>query len=337
MEKITRLLLGTDGSAVHLSVAQANGPVKSVRVVRSPFTIPSVVGVTMLEPELGIGYLRMTGFQRNTPAELDAALADLSGQGLRKLIWDLRGNAGGLLPTAISVADRFLAKSTIVSMKGRNPDQNVSYAAHSESTDIDAELVILVDSDSASASEIVAAAIRDLGRGRLVGRKTFGKWCLQTVFPFTDGTALRLTTATFYSPLGLSYGGIGLDPDVDVPRSNDQDAFPATAAGLLSDPDVRAAMELFGSRTEADFLVAEFQPAEKTRSAVVPSSAAESLTNAAQRNVETVLMRPLAAGTRAPSESKAFDTDEAGVEPIAPLLQAADWPVVPRPRRGEYR
>ncbi len=176
----------------------------------------SIPVAQIIEPRQGIAYIRMTGFQSTSPRELDAALAKLSHEGMRALIWDLRGNPGGLLPAATSVLDRFIDSGVLVSTRGRSQDQNSSYSA-SPHAKYDLPLVLLVDEDSASASEIVAGAIRDHQRGTIVGRQTYGKWCVQSIYHMPNGAGLRLTTAKFYSPLGHNLTKVGVQPDISVP------------------------------------------------------------------------------------------------------------------------
>ena len=135
---------------------------------------------------------------------------------MRALIWDLRGNPGGLLPAATSVLDRFIESGVLVSTRGRSADQNSSYSA-TPHPKYNVPLVLLVDDDSASASEIVAGAVRDHHRGIIVGRQTYGKWCVQSIYHMPDGSGLRLTTAKFYSPFGHNYTKVGVRPDVSVP------------------------------------------------------------------------------------------------------------------------
>jgi carboxyl-terminal processing protease len=162
----------------------------------------------------------MTAFQATSPRELDAALAQLSHEGMRSVIWDLRGNPGGLLSAATSVLDRFIDSGVLVSTRGRSLDQNSSFSA-SPHPKYNVPMVLLVDENSASASEIVAGAIHDHKRGTIVGRTTYGKWCVQSIFYMPNGAGLRLTTAKFFSPKGHNFSEIGVRPDVAV-STNDE-------------------------------------------------------------------------------------------------------------------
>jgi len=155
-----------------------------------------------VDKEHKIGYIRLSAFQENTVQELDKAVSDLEEAGMKGLILDLRFNPGGLLSTAVTVADRFLDEGVIVSTRGRSVPP-VSYSAHKMGTYKYFPLVVLVNNWSASASEILAGAVQDNHRGILVGEKTFGKGSVQNVIPLQGGkAALKLTTAHYYTPSG---------------------------------------------------------------------------------------------------------------------------------------
>jgi carboxyl-terminal processing protease len=219
-DEAAKLLRGPQGSHVSL-VVQNPGEERprSGQFVRRAVEVKSIPVAQIVEPHAGIAYIRMTGFQSTSPRELDAALAKLSREGMRALIWDLRGNPGGLLPAATSVLDRFIDSGVLVSTRGRSLDQNSSYSATPHAK-YEVPLVLLVDEDSASASEIVAGAIRDHQRGTIVGRQTYGKWCVQSIYHMPDGAGLRLTTAKFYSPLGHNLTKVGVKPDIAVPDAD---------------------------------------------------------------------------------------------------------------------
>jgi carboxyl-terminal processing protease len=209
-------LRGLAGSRVRLRVRNPDTDAeREGSFPRRAVQVKSIPVAEIVDRTNGIAYLRMTGFQKTTVDELDAALRRLRGEGMRALIWDVRGNPGGLLTTAVEVLDRFIPEGTLVSTKGRSQEQNWSYAAHRPGT-WDLPLVLLVDENSASASEIVAGAVRDHRRGTIVGRKTYGKWSVQSIFPLRGETGLRLTTAKFYSPHGLTHGKVGVQPHVQV-------------------------------------------------------------------------------------------------------------------------
>jgi carboxyl-terminal processing protease len=148
-------------------------------------------------------------------------MSKLKREGMQALIWDVRGNPGGLLDAAVEVLDRFMGNEVLVSTRGRDQGQNKIYSGHQEFNDWSGPLVLLVDGDSASASEIVAGAIHDHHRGTIVGRKTYGKWSVQSILQGHAETGFRLTTARFYSPNGQTYGKKGIQPDVKVAEDSE--------------------------------------------------------------------------------------------------------------------
>ena len=175
-----------------------------------------------------IGYVRITGFHRNTTVDLKAALDTLRQEkNLKVLILDLRGNPGGILDQAISVSDVFLDSGLIVSTRFRTEEQDMVAYARADDSEEDYPIIVLVDGGSASASEIVAGALQDNGRALILGTQTFGKGSVQTIIPMSDGSGLRLTTASYYTPSGRSIqvsGGITPDIELEyVPNTDDQD------------------------------------------------------------------------------------------------------------------
>jgi len=173
-----------------------------------------------------VGYVRLTQFGEKTGNELEEALRKLDKGGMRGLVLDLRGNPGGLLEEAVAVSEKFLKRGEpIVSTKGRNPSNDVERKAGSGRKWLTKELpmVILMNGGSASASEIVAGALQDLKRATVVGEKSFGKGSVQSVLPMPDGSALRLTTAKYYTPSHKVIHGQGIQPDVRVEMTEDQE------------------------------------------------------------------------------------------------------------------
>lgn len=240
-EEAAEMLSGIAGSRVKLTIRRESQPPFEVTCTRREVKISSIPVARIIDSEQGIAYIQMTGFQQSTVFELDAALQQLQKQGMRSLIWDLRENPGGLLDVSIEVADRFLDDGIIVSTRGRVADQTSAFRAHGPGT-WKMPLVLLVDENSASASEIIAGAIRDHRRGTVVGRKTYGKWSVQTIFTSRFGTSVRLTTAKFYSPNGSTYGAVGLAPDVVVEATEHR--RPLGEIDSASDPDVQAAFRV---------------------------------------------------------------------------------------------
>ena len=216
-DEAAQLLRGLSGSTVTLGFRDPEGSYHEGRFERRAVHVRSVTRIQMVDRDRGIGYFKQTGFQSSTVEELDAALSSLQRQGMKSLIWDLRGNPGGLLDAAARVLDRFIDNGVLVTTEGRTYDQNQTFSASSRSWQtLDIPLVLLVDGNSASASEIVAGAIHDHRRGRIVGRKTYGKWSVQSIIHMPGGTGLKLTTAKFYSPDHINYSGVGLKPHVTV-------------------------------------------------------------------------------------------------------------------------
>jgi carboxyl-terminal processing protease len=251
-DEAARLLRGTAGSRVRLTWQNPSAEEFTGDFVRRRVQIRSVTRKMMLDPVQGIGYIRMEGFQDSTAQELDEALRSLERQGMRALIWDLRGNPGGLLDTAAAVSERFIDRGVLVSTRGRADGQNQEYRAQSQYAR-KYPLALIVDENSASASEIVAGAIRDHQRGVIVGRRTYGKWSVQTIvrLPGDSGMALRLTTAKFYSPNKRNYSGEGIAPDLLVDADEDREATyfrGRTQEEISADPDVARALEALETR-----------------------------------------------------------------------------------------
>ena len=249
-DEAASLLKGPVGSRVALQVHRPTRqqPLE-VTIVRRSIVVRSIPLSCILDERHHIGYIQMTGFQRTSPAELDAALAKLRGQGIKAVVWDLRHNPGGLLDAATEVLDRFIASGVLVSTRGRTWDQNRVYRAHTAGT-CNLPLVVLTDGDSASASEIVAGAVRDHQRGLVIGRRSYGKWSVQSIFPLSASTGLRLTTARFYSPHGHNLAKVGVKPDISVeaPKRDDNLYRRPTRETISTDPDIIKALEQLRGR-----------------------------------------------------------------------------------------
>jgi len=245
-EEAASLLQGQSGSRLQLTLMDPDTKEeRRATLIRRAVKVKSIPVAKIIDTVHGIGYIRMTGFQKNTTQELDAALMSLHQQGMRALIWDVRGNPGGLLTAAVEVLDRFIADGVLVSTQGRTVDQNSTYSARSQGT-WRMPLELLTDEDSASASEIVAGAIHDHHRGTIVGRKTYGKWSVQSILPGHADSGFRLTTAKFYSPSGRTYGKVGIKPDLEVPvPESAQVAYRGRRNDSLSeDRDVGAGLDV---------------------------------------------------------------------------------------------
>jgi carboxyl-terminal processing protease len=211
---------GPKGSKVKLTVLR-KGQQKPLEfeLVRDIISIQSVKSFT-LEP--GFGYVRISSFQSGTAVDLRKALSQFEAEnpGLQGLILDLRNDPGGLLDQAVEVSDEFLDEGLIVYTGGRLENQKMRFEAHKKAKPHTYPIVVLVNSGSASASEIVAGALQDHKRAIIMGEQTFGKGSVQTVIPLNDGSALRLTTSLYYTPSGRSIQAKGITPDIMVKKES---------------------------------------------------------------------------------------------------------------------
>jgi carboxyl-terminal processing protease len=204
------------------------------------------VKAELLEP--GMGYVRISQFSETTGDDLEAALKDLrkrNGAQLKGLVLDMRNNPGGVLEAAVAVSDTFLDSGVIVTAKGRTPESKFEMDATPGDALNGAPIVVLVNGGTASAAEIVAGALKDNHRARLMGRTTFGKGSVQTVIPLTGDRAIKLTTSLYYTPSGVSINHRGIQPDIELERDPKPPAvaLPADAPLLQRDPEVRRALQ----------------------------------------------------------------------------------------------
>ncbi|MEX0818430.1 MAG: S41 family peptidase, partial [Pirellulaceae bacterium] len=183
-DKAADMLKGVEGSLVDLVLLDRQGNQRQLRLARARVEVPSVEGVRIIDREYGIGYFRLASFQKTTNRDVDAALWKLHQQGMRSLIVDVRGNPGGLLTSSVEIADKFVSQGAIVSTRGRSSGEDFDYKAHAVGT-WRVPLIVLIDGDSASASEIFAGAIHDHRRGTLVGTRSYGKGSVQGIFPLS--------------------------------------------------------------------------------------------------------------------------------------------------------
>ena len=205
---------GPKGSKINLSIKREGASdLLNFSIVRDTIRVQSVRS-RMLEE--GYAYIRLAQFQERSDRDLQRALEKLSSEkgGIKGLVLDLRNNPGGLLTQAVRVADLFLDSGLIVYTEGRSDNQKQKYFARKEGSWTDIPMVALVNGGSASASEIVAGALQDHKRAVILGTKTFGKGSVQTILPLDDNSALRLTTARYYTPKGRSIQATGIVPDI---------------------------------------------------------------------------------------------------------------------------
>jgi carboxyl-terminal processing protease len=209
-------LQGAADTSVVITVLHANGSSQRLYLTRRPVEVESVAQSKIVDPLEHVGYVQLTGFQKSSTEELERAIASLQKQGMRFLVLDLRGNPGGLLNVAVEIADRFLEQGVIVSTKGRAPGQSYVYRARSSAL-WRMPMAVLIDHDSASASEILAGALKDHQRAMVLGERSYGKGSVQSIFALRSAPAgLKLTTAKFYSPKNRPYSEQGVEPDIQV-------------------------------------------------------------------------------------------------------------------------
>lgn len=214
---------GKPGTTVKLTIVRAGRD--------KPFDLTLTREIIELKPvkwevKGQVGYININSFSRNTGASVRAALLGIDkslGHQPLGYVVDLRSNPGGLLDEAVSVSDQFLERGEIVSQRGRNKGDIERYFAKPGDAAHGLPVVVLVDSGSASAAEIVAGALQDNHRGIVMGERSFGKGSVQTLLPLDDTTALRLTTARYYTPSGRSVQEGGIEPDIKVPQLSDPD------------------------------------------------------------------------------------------------------------------
>jgi carboxyl-terminal processing protease len=222
LNEIVSILRGKPGTEVTLTIARGSKTPFNVTITRSIIQVPTVK--SKLEPD-AIGYVRISEFGGDTARDFKQALRALqkdAGGKLKGLVLDLRNDPGGLLSAAVAVAGNFLDGGTVVTIKGRRQDDNHTYAVPATGTLMPkTPMVVLINGASASASEIVAGALQDRHRAKVMGTQSFGKGSVQTIIPLNGHGALRLTTALYYTPDGRSIQDKGISPDVVVAAPKD--------------------------------------------------------------------------------------------------------------------
>ncbi len=225
-----KTLRGEPNTDVKISLFRpSSGQVKDYTLTRAIINVDMVKDINgKKEFPLGenkIGYIRLVQFGEKTSSDLEAALKKLKAQGMQGLVLDLRWNPGGLLEQAVDVCEKFLPRGVlVVSTEGRNPAQNSERKSTGRGDELhEMPMVVLVNLGSASASEIVAGCLQDRKRAIILGEKTFGKGSVQSILPLSDGSALRLTTAKYYTPSHKVIHEVGITPDIVVPMSEEEE------------------------------------------------------------------------------------------------------------------
>lgn len=237
---------GAEGTLIKLGIMREGNPEPILFTLKRSKVELHSVRSEMLEP--GFAYVRISQFSETTGDDLIAALKDLrkrNGAPLKGLVLDMRDNPGGVLEAAVSVADTFIDSGVIVTAKGRTPDSRFEMDATPGDALNGAPIIVLVNGGSASAAEIVAGALKDQHRAKLMGRTTFGKGSVQTIIPLADDRAVKLTTSLYYTPSGVSINHRGIDPDIELQRDPNAQATPTNpeAPLLQRDPDVKRALQ----------------------------------------------------------------------------------------------
>src|SRR5271157_61866 len=216
LDEAANRLQGAEGTSIDLEILKRDGDRREVRLIRRHVDVESITRAKIVEPAEGIGYVQLAGFQKTSTDELDQAISGLQALGMRTLVLDLRGNPGGLLNVAVEIAERFIDEGVIVSTRGRANGQSQVLRASGRAR-WRMPMYLLVDHDSASASEILAGALQDHHRATVIGERTYGKGSVQSIFSLHSAPAgLKLTTAKFYSPRNRPYSEQGVTPDIPV-------------------------------------------------------------------------------------------------------------------------
>jgi carboxyl-terminal processing protease len=272
---------GPKGTKISISVRREGvAELINFTIVRDTIRVQSVRSRSLEE---GYGYIRLAQFQERSDRDLQKALEKLAAEkgGLKGLVLDLRNNPGGLLTQAVRVADLFLDSGMIVYTEGRIDSQKQKYFAQKDGSWLDFPVVVLVNGGSASASEIVAGALQDHRRAIVLGIKTFGKGSVQTILPLDDNSALRLTTARYFTPKGRSIQAMGIVPDIVVESTPQQE-------GKVDDkkrPSLREENLPGHLHNQQPTPNSKQEPGEKEKEKQIPSSAPtgdESIDNDAQ-------------------------------------------------------
>ena len=234
LDEISALVRGPVDTTVIITIQRGPEEPRDYTLTRQVFEIPSVTG-RALEQDSTIGLVAVSRFSEKTPIEIQRVIDDLQAKGVSRVVLDLRGNGGGLLDSAVDTASVFLDGGAVMYETRRGEDEK-TYDAPGAGAEAELPLVMLVNGGTASAAEILAGALRDRGRGALIGQTTFGKGSVQLIFTLSDGSSIHVTNARWYTPNHTGIDGIGLKPDIEIQPGADG-----------SDPELDRAIEYLQS------------------------------------------------------------------------------------------
>jgi len=289
LNEAVNLMRGKPGTKIELTLMRegADSPIR-VGIVRDVIHVASVKNRSL---EAGFGYIRISNFQSRTTEDLLKALAELKAKNngkLKGLVLDLRNNPGGVLNSAVGVSDAFLDEGLIVYTKGRVEDSELKFKAGPDDVLDGAPMVVLVNGGSASAAEIVAGALQDHKRAVIMGNPTFGKGSVQTIVPIDDSTALKLTTARYYTPSGRSIQAQGIEPDITLARGHLEVASDS-GVGMVKEADLARHLDNHETGMEGD------QPAETGDKGAPADEPVEGAGGEPQDEAPDAAKKPLAA------------------------------------------
>lgn len=244
LSELVKLIRGEKGTTVHLEIYRPSTEENlSFDVERQDITLPSV-SHKMFED--GIGYVHIDSFETETATQFEEAVKDLEDQGMKALIIDVRYNPGGMVTAVVQILDDILPEGTVVYTEDKNGNRQ-DYTSSGD-TYLDYPIAVLINGESASASEILAGAIKDYQYGTLIGTTTFGKGIVQTIFPLEDGDAVKLTTAKYFTPNGNYIHGVGIEPDIELEYEYlDKDA---TSYDEAYDNQIQKAIEVLNDKIQ---------------------------------------------------------------------------------------
>ena len=245
-DEAASLMRGPEGTGVHLTIKRGDEVIE-VPIIRAMINVNSIETIEMIEPS--IGYIELTNFSDSTYSELVEALDQLEAEGMKGLILDLRFNPGGTLAAALQVANEFIAQGPLIYFQDRDGNR-MAYEAVEADTRERIPMVVLINGSSASASEIVAGALRDHGLAILVGTTTFGKGLIQSIIPLRDGGALTITEQVYLTAGGHDINKVGIEPDIEIVVDEETEVAIYLDEPDVVDPQLEKALEIIREQTE---------------------------------------------------------------------------------------